>query len=472
MITRFIQALNQRKYDLTLKEKIIVALPKQGYMLSNVIIHNVYIKYFTDIIGLGAEYVSLVYLIFNIWNYVNNPIFGIMLDKMKYKEKRGKYTYVMRVTFPFMILILSLLTLTSPSLSQWAIFAVLLGGLFLFDTASTFFVIAIDSYIMLIAPSKEDRIDITVIGNYVANICSFFATLIPTLLLVGDGKSNRPLIITMLLLVVILNGIIFTMAIFHLKDRPEYYQTGDSSKVKTDYKTVFYDVVGFLKMKSFWSYFFFRAITFSPQLIYFTVFLYYMDYVVSSTGLQASIADTLPMVVVLVIYPWISKGIKKVGIKSSILLAILPYIIGYVMLYFANSWLVVLFAYIPILMGRQVNETVQYPLTALVIDENEKLTGTRKPGLLTAINSLLFAPISGIQLVIFMNIINRYGFQEKTSIQTAQAIEGIRIAGTLVPIAFVLIGLIPVLLLPMNLKREQELSEYSKHRRTSPNEEE
>lgn len=458
-------ALNHRKYQLSLKEKLIIALPKQGYMLTNVIIHNVYIKYFTDIIGLKPSYVAMIYMIFNIWNYLNNPIFGVMLDKMKYKEKRGKYTYVMRVTFPLMIIILTLLLFSSPTWSQMGIFIVLLVGLFLFDTASTFFVISIDSYTMLVAPSKEDRIDITVIGNYVANIVSFFATLIPTLLLVGDTKDNRPLVIGMLLLVVLINGILFTLAIFALKDKPELYEVGDSSAVKSDFQSIKNDVFGFMKMRAFWAYFFFKATTFAPQLIYFTVFLYYMDYVVQSNGFQASVADTAPMIIVLFLYPLISKVIKNVGIKSSILIGIIPYIVGYVILYFADNWIVVASAYIPILIGRQVSETVQFPFNSMVIDENERLTGTRKPGLFIAINSILSAPMSGLQLVIFMWIIEQYGFQTGGGVQTEAAIEGIRIAGALVPIAFVIVGIIPVLMIPFNLQREKELSKYSTERR-------
>lgn len=465
MFEKFKDTLNEKKYDLTFKEKMIIALPKQGYTLSNVIIHNVYIKYFTDIIGLKPSYVATIYMIFNIWNYLNNPVFGVMLDKMKYNDKRGKYTYVMKVTFPFMMLILAMLLFVSPGWSQMVIFSALLLGLFLFDTASTFFVISIDSFMMLVAPSKEDRIDITVIGNYFANFCSFFATLIPTLLLVGDSKENHSLVIVMLLLVVLVNGIIFTLAIFALKDKKDYYEVGDNSEVKTDFKSIWNDTFSFFRMKSFWAYFFYKAITFAPQLIYFTVFLYYMDYVVQSTGLQSTFADVVPMVIVLLVYPLISKGIKKVGIKKSIIIALIPYVFGYLMLYMANSWVTVLLSYIPILMGRQVSETVQFPLTAMVIDENERSTGTRKPGLLTAINSILFAPVSGLQLVIFMNIIEKYGFVSGGGEQTALAIQGIRIGGALVPIVFAIIGLIPVLLLPLNLDREKELSDYSKERR-------
>ena len=466
MLDKLFSGFKFKHTNLTLKEKVVIALPKQAYNLSTVIIHNVFIKYYTDIIGLKPVYVSLIYLIFNVWNYLNDPVIGIMLDKMKYRKDRGKYAYVMRVTFPVMIVMLTLMLFSSPNWDQWLIFAVLTGALFLFDTAGTFYVISIDSYSMLAAPSKEERVDISMIGNYLSYIFSFFATLIPTLLLVGNLKNNRPLVISMLLLVIVLNAVLYIMAALMIEDKEEYYLTGDSSEVEMSYETLKEDVLSFARMREFWAFFTFKAITFGPQAIYFTVFLYYMDYVIKSTGFQATLADVLPMLLLFAIYPLIGKKIKDIGVKSSLLMVILPYIIGYVILYTSQTWYVVLLSYIPILLGRLVNETVQYPIGGMIIDENERLTGVRKPGLFSAVNSILFAPLSGIQLVLFMTIIDQFGFRNGGVEQSARAIQGIRIAGALVPIIFVLVGVIPILLLPINLEKENELSEYSIERRS------
>lgn len=452
---------------LSFKQKFILCLPAQGLSLSNVLIHNVYIKMYTDIIGLQPKYVSWIYFIFNIWNMLNDPVFGVFLDKMKYTPKRGKYVYVMRVTAPLMIVMIALMMFASPNWEQTTIFIFLLATLFLYDTAGTFFSISANCYNMLAAPSKEERVDISVIGGYVANVVSFFATLIPTFLLVGDTKNNRPLVLILLMGVVILNALIYLYAVFHLKDRPELYEVGDSSETDISVETLWVDVKSIITMKSFWCNFFYTMTAYAPQGIYFTAYLYYMDYVIKANGWQATVADVAPMLIVFMIYPVIGSFVKHKGSKVSMFTSMLPYLIGYVVLYFSQSWLMVLASYTFIMVGKYINSTACAPLSAALIDENERNTGSRKPGLFGAINAILAAPIGGIQLIIFTGIIEKFGFVAGGGMQSASAIEGIRIATALIPIAFCLIGIIPLVCLPFGLKKENELSEFSKERRNT-----
>src|SRR5699024_2226966 len=100
---------------LTFAEKIRLALPGPALAIGGVLIHNVFIKYYTDIVGLDPKYVAIVYVLYNIWNAINDPIIGTWLDKMKFRPKRGKYVYVMRVTVPIMLFFSFLMILSSPT---------------------------------------------------------------------------------------------------------------------------------------------------------------------------------------------------------------------------------------------------------------------------------------------------------------------------------------------------------------------
>lgn len=51
---------------LSLKEKWRLALPGPILSVGGVLIHNVFIKYYTDIIGLSPSMVGWVYIIYNI----------------------------------------------------------------------------------------------------------------------------------------------------------------------------------------------------------------------------------------------------------------------------------------------------------------------------------------------------------------------------------------------------------------------
>lgn len=167
------------------------------------------------------------------------------------------------------------------------------------------------------------------------------------------------------------------------------------------------------------------------------------------------------MLVVFAIYPLIGNFIKKNGIKKSTFLFMVPYLAGYVLLFITKSWVVAIVAYVPIMITRSLVITTGSLMSAMMIDENEALTGTRKPGLFEAINALLNAPLAGAQLVLYTYVIEQFGFQSGGIAQTARAIFGIRFATAGIPIIFCILGIVPLILYPYDIARERQLSKFS-----------
>lgn len=190
-----------------------------------------------------------------------------------------------------------------------------------------------------------------------------------------------------------------------------------------------------------------------------------MDHVVQSSGFEATIADVAPMLLVFGLLPLIGSIVKKKGSKKTIFIGSIPYILGHLALFFTNSWWTVTLAYAPIMFGKYMMTTASAPLNAAIIDENERATGVRKTGLISAMMTLIAAPAISSQLMIFMGILTIFGYDAKSPAQSAQAMLGIRIGTALVPIIFVLAGLIPLLYLPLDKAAETELSQYSQMRR-------
>lgn len=453
------------KEGLSLKEKFFLALPAPAACLSSVMIHNVYIKLYTDVIKLDPMYVAMVYFWFNIWNMLNDPIFGVFIDRMKYDPRRGKFLYLMRVTVPFIVLCMVAMLFSSPAWPQKTIYIVLLVELFLFDTAFTIFSIASNCYFLVAAPTKEERVDVDVLRSYISNIVSFFATLVPTLLLVGNVSSNRLHIVAILMGVITLNTVLYAVAVAKLKEKPSMYALGDADLSSINLETLWADVRSIFRMKAFWTWFFYGLIAMAPSGIYFTAFLYLMDHVVRSSGVEATLADTIPMLLVFTVLPLIGNLVKRAGGKRSIFLGMVPYMAGYALLLGAVTWWQVLLCYTPIMFGKYLISTAGAPLGAAIIDENEMQTGTRKTGLFGAVSAILSAPVGGLQLIIFMAIIKHFGYDQHLAVQSERAMLGIRLATAAVPIVFCLVGMIPLYFFPYNREKEQELSRYSELRR-------
>ena len=202
--------------------KWLLALPGPAMSLSSVLIHNVYIKMYTDVIGLDTMYVGLIYFWFNLWNMLNDPVFGVLIDRTKYRTGKGRFVRLMRISVPFILLSLAAMLFSSPAWEQRTIFLVLLAELFVFDTAFTVFGISNNCYQLIAAPTKEERVDVDVLRGFISNGASFFATIVPTMLLVGNAQKNRLQIVAILMGVICLNALLYLVSVTRLKEK-----TGD-----------------------------------------------------------------------------------------------------------------------------------------------------------------------------------------------------------------------------------------------------
>ncbi|PKI92074.1 hypothetical protein CW368_04325 [Actinomycetales bacterium SN12] len=450
---------------LTFRQKALLSTPLPATWMSNVVIHNVYVKFYTDVIGLDPAYVGWVYLAFNIWNVINDPVFGVVLDKMRYRPGSGKFLRVMRTTVPFMLLGLVAMAWSDPSWSQTTLLWVFLIELFLFDVASTFYLIATTSYIYLAAPAREDRIDIEVGKTWIGNVTSAFATIVATQLLVGDTVTEHTTMATILMGVVALNAALYLIPVLRLKDPPELYEHGDAGEQTVTWRQLAADARSILRMRAFWAWFAWSATALAPMGMYFTAFLYFMDHVIRSSGTEATITDVGSMAVVLLLLPLFARAIKRIGSRTSIFIGLLPYVLGLAALLFATQWWHALLCYIVLMSGRHIMMTAGAPLEAALVDENERNTGTRKTGSFAALRALMSAPLIGSQTALYLWLISAFGYDQNAEVQSESAQLGIRLATAAVPIVFALVGAVALLFLPYTRRVEAELSAFSLERR-------
>lgn len=446
---------------LTLGQKWRLALPGPILSVGGVLIHNVFIKYYTDMIGLSPKYVGWVYIIYNIWNAINDPVLGVWIDRMRHRPNRGKYVYIMRVTVPFMIISSFLMVLSSPTWDEWLIFLLYTAELFIYDTAATAYSIAYQSYTLIAAPTKEERIDVGIMQNYVSQAMSFFITLIPTLLLVGDGK--REVIIPVFSAVIAVETIFFIFALRGLRDDEKMYETLNTQHFKTS--EVWRESWQIIKSRPFLTYVLYSIITLGPLGFYFTPYLYYMDDVMNADGLTATIVDVSTHVFVLLFLPVMGYFVKKLGTKVSIYWGTLFAVIGFGGILLAQSIWTAALSYVFVVFTVNYIRTAASPMGALIIDENERITGVRKTGLFNGLFSVFIVSFSSLQTVLFINIIGGFGYDGLAAVQSESAVLGIRIATGLIPLITVFIGLIPLALYPFDKEKEEQISAFSNQAR-------
>jgi Na+/melibiose symporter-like transporter len=65
----------------SLKRKILISLISGGSVLVTVIVTSSFMKFYTDVVGLSPATYGVIFLIFSIWNGINDPIIGYWADK-------------------------------------------------------------------------------------------------------------------------------------------------------------------------------------------------------------------------------------------------------------------------------------------------------------------------------------------------------------------------------------------------------
>lgn len=216
-----------------------------------------------------------------------------------------------------------------------------------------------------------------------------------------------------------------------------------------------------MKSKPFLTYILFFITARGAMAYYFTPFLFFMDKVVKSSGLVATIADVVPGLIMLAILPIVGNYIKRIGSKNMILLSYLPAALGFGgLLIINNPWHAVL-CFTGIVVSLNMVQTAGVAINGALIDDNEMSSGVRKTGLYNGIFALFATTLTSVQSIIFTYVINSFGYNGNAAVQTERAVLGIRIGAGLVPIIMGVIGLIPLLLFPIDRQREREISEYS-----------
>ncbi len=457
------------KGRLTFWQKFWLSLPTMPANLSGVLIYNAFLKYYTDVVGMDPKLVGLVYLVFGIWNAINDPAIGVMLDRYKYREGKGKYVYVMRRMAPVALFSSLAMIFAQSAWPQWVIFAFLLALLFIYDTAMTAFGIAYSNYRLIAAPASADRVDISVIITYVSNIGGFFGTLIPTLLLVGN--TDKTLTTVLLAGVLILNAGLYFLTLKPLRDAREMY-LAENTQIDARrgiFGDVFDNAKDAFRSKSFLTYMISQMLASGPRAFYFTPLLYMADYVLNLEGYQATILDVVMGLALFAAMPFLGKLTKRLGLKGMALFCTFPCALSYLSLTFVGGFFTALAAYIAMYLFSSAVLIPQGPLLGAIIDEDEMRTGQRKAGMYNGLNALLTIPVSGIQATLFMAILSFYGYRAGADVQSAGALMGIRIGTGVLPFAFMLLSAIPLAFLPISKKREQEISRFSQNRQVEEN---
>lgn len=428
------------------KSRIWISLADSSVaMLQTIVGGGALTYYFTRVRGLDPNLAGLVWLLFGIWNAVNDPLFGFISDRTK--SKLGRRRPYIRYGAPILTLGFIFLWLDLPA-SQSVMFTQMLIGLFVYDILYT--AIATSIYIMPyeMAVSNKARSSIfiwKIIFMIFPNVLPFVIAAIQP----GPGDDPTGYRILLMGMAVVLGLIVFLSTFFY------------EEKVFTQQEEQF----PFLKSlkESFLNFAFVIFLVVSFTVIYIQTSLmqgvaYYFDEIMMTPlplylGLAAGI--------VFGIWFWIRKR-DPWGVKTCVRVWLAAFALGCLTMLLGGKLLIpAVIGFFLIGVGFAGGMYLIPIMNGDVIDYDEQRTGLRREGMYAGINSLVTKPAISLAQAAFLWILQANGYDPllPKGLQSSQAENGILLAWMLIPAILLTISWLTMRWYPLAGKQWEQIKQ-------------
>jgi len=444
--------MNDIKAYYNLKRKILVNLISAGSALLTVIISSSFMKFYTDMVGLSPAIFGVVFLIFSIWNGINDPIIGYWADKRPFLTGKGKYRPLIRWSIPIIGFSVITLLFASPDWNEIATAVFLLILLVIYEGAQTLLGVSFMAFTVNSFLNTAERTKMQVIASYVNQIPVFLGGMIPVWFLTGE--FSRMSVVGIFSGAFLFGLLLVWIGALFIREDEDFYKNMEVTHGLKELLSLSKDLI---KDKTFvmfmLAFIFIQAGTGN----YFSGYLYYMDNVLNVSGLQATIPDVLTGVGQMLLFPFIIKWVKKFGARNTLWKGLLIAFAGHLVLTLPINYWVAAGTYIVILLGYGFGSAINPAITGLVVDHIELQTGKRQPGVVRGIIAIVMLPATSMQPLILSALLSAAGYIGDTKHQTAEVVQAIRYGTGIIPAMILMIGIILLAMVPINHKRELEI---------------
>ena len=380
--------------------------------------------YFVNLRGLSTYYTGIVWLLFGIWNAVNDPLFGYISDRTK--SKLGRRIPYIRYGTPIFVLSFILFWLDLPGMNtQIGLFIQMLLALFVYDSLYT--AIATSLYIMPyeVAISNKARSSI-----FVWKIIFMVFTIVVPVAIEGTIKpevgdlAGISFFRWFMILYSIGMGLIIYFSTFFYKEK-HYTQE--------DEQPGFFSAL--LQCFSNRSFVNFEVISFTIIFVQTSLMQglwYYFDEVdVTRTPLYVALA----LGIVSGVFLWINRR-EPWGVKLSTRLFSLAFALGcFIVVLFGKSTIPATLGFFLFGIGFAGGMYLIPMMNGDVVDMDEHRTGLRREGMYAGVNSFITKPAISIAQWVMLTLMTAWGYDQALGkgLQSASAETGILMGWVLVP---------------------------------------
>jgi GPH family glycoside/pentoside/hexuronide:cation symporter len=387
-------------------------------------------------LGLSAELLGIGWLIFAIWNTLNDPIASYLIDNTRTKIGR-RIPYIRYGSFLYGLTFIFCWFPLAPLDNPILLFLNFLAALFLLDTMFTFVGACYFSLPNELAVTAKQRASIN-FYNAIAGIGNLVLGMILPVLLFTGHEGLPPYFGLAIIIIAVACTLTLFITSFYIKENM-FAQMQEHESLIQGIKLTF-------KNKPFWILMIPMLCIYLVTTIVGTGLLYYIEFVLAGQSsiffiLSFLIGIFVGMILTIIVIPrWHP---KKTAFINLIIISM-----GFGLLFFVGQSAIL--AAIPFLFvglgygGGMVAIPVMFGDT---IDNDELITGKRREAVYGGVNALVNKPAISIANWIFLLTIASFGFDPNQKIQTEMAITGVLVAMGAIPAILVGVSAIVLYLL-------------------------
>lgn len=430
--------------DLTWKHKIGYAAGDAGGVLTLSLVQTYMTRYITNTLQVPYAILSILLLVWNIWDMVNNPMMGTLMDKAYAKSNGHKDKFRPWILRSIPLIVFGLIAFYSvpTGLSQMTTVAMLFVFKIIYELGYTMMNIAMGSLISGMATNDIERTTLSSARGMGSTIGSLVFAIIAPQVLARLGETTRGFMIAAIITAV-LGGIIIFMHYVWTEERNKLSsEVTDAEDAKAS-NVKFTDILNvFKKNRAFLALSLHSIIIVFGQTLYSTSQTYVYGDHYRNIGLM-SFATTLMSLIMVAILLSAPKLVKVFGstdklIRNSLVFGGSLLLVLFTFMYFSdvndNVYMIVSSVGFAIIM---MSVQLQWGLVSEATDYNEYITGKRTEGAIYGTFSLTRRIGQTIAQSLSVSMIGWIGYSPEIANsggnQTLETLKGLQVMNLLIP---------------------------------------
>ena len=375
--------------------------------------------FWTQVMGLSAWY-SLLIVILQVWDAINDPLIGSIIDADRRKYKRNKFLAYIWAGSIGLIVGGACCFLPFPGAPEWAKIIIFMAGYVVWDAFYTVANVPYGSLLSLISTDPADRASLSAwrsVGSIAGNMLPM--VILPFLIYNKDGSLNGTMVFVAALVMGVLGFICFQFMIRNTEIRVDTETRVSEDAPKFN---VFKAMGNFIKNRpavgaTLAAMGMFIGMQGATTAVSVTFQIYFKNPQISG------IVQLFAMIPIVIFTPLARKMVTKFGKKELSLVGSLCYILGAAVLFAAPLGIipvsetntiadlaVYVVAQLIMSLGLGIYSTVSWAMMGDAIDYNEWKTGKREEGVVYSLHSFFRKLAQGVGPAVALTIMQGMGY--------------------------------------------------------------